>query len=101
MELEKDASHGAEAEAILNSPIFKSSLETVQQAIFDDFAKVDPKDTEELVILRLKLRCLADVMRDLTAVMRTGQLARAQLEQQKTITERVTDKARQMVRAVF
>ena len=101
MELERDASRGAEAQAILNSAIFRDACEKVQQGVFDAFAQIDPKDLAGLQEQRIKLRCLADVMRELQTVMQTGQLARAELEQAKTLKERVVDKTRRLVRGVF
>lgn len=101
MSLERDASIGSQAKGILDAQVFQDAVNKVQQGVFDAFAAVDPKDLPGLQEQRIKLKCLADIVRELTTVMNTGKLAQAEIDHDKSLAKRVADPVIRMVRSVF
>jgi hypothetical protein len=101
MTLEEESGRGAHARKILEDDLFKEAVAKVQQDVFDTFAKTDPKDDGELKIQRLRLKCLADVVRNLGDVMNTGKLAEKQIEEEVSLAQRVVERAKAGLRRVF
>lgn len=81
--------------------MFKEAVEKVQQDVFDKFAEIDPADAEGMRIQRLRLKCLADICRQLGDVMKTGKLAEMQVERDRTLMERIKKRAAEGLRRVF
>ena len=79
---------GARSKAILEAEAFKDAVKIVQDGIFDEFAKTDPKDLAALQVHRLSLKALADIVRHLQSAMDTGQMASVQVEQERTLREK-------------
>lgn len=101
MNSEREIARGQKAKGILEDPMYREAVETVQKGIFDDFAAVDPSKPDDLLICRLRLKCLADVTRQLASVMNTGRLAEAQVEQERSFAERAAERLRAGIRGVF
>lgn len=99
--LTEESARGAQARAILEHDLFKEAVEKTQQDIFDKFASLDPADTEGMKIQRLRLKCLADVTRQLQTVMETGRLADEQMKHEQTLMERAAERVRRGIRGVF
>lgn len=86
--LEEKSARGAKAAALLEDELFREAVGKVQQHIFDSFAATDPADTGAMLRLRLKLQCMADVVRELTEVANTGKIARHEIERE-TLAQKV------------
>lgn len=80
--LEEKSARGAKATALLEDPIFREAVETVQAHIFDDFAKTDPADTGALQRRRIELQALAEVVRQIKSVIDTGKIAAAEIQRE-------------------
>jgi len=105
--LDTEISSGTQAKLLLESATFQGAVNRVQQAYFDEFASADPADAVKLQVIRLKLKALADMVRDLRTVMETGQLAQQQRDErierearEKALREG-TAQAAQKVRGIF
>lgn len=101
MTLDQEVSRGVQARQILEDQLFQESVKVVQDDIFEKFSSADPSNLEELRIQRLRLKCLADITRQIQTVMETGYLAEQEIERQKTLTERSIERVRKGIRAVF
>lgn len=101
MDLEADASRGANAKRILDDPLFKGAVERVQKDIYDRFCALEPSDLEGLRIQRLRQNALADVVRGLTSVMQTGRLAQEEINRKQTLVQKATERMARGIRAVF
>lgn len=98
---EEEVSRGSRAKRILEDGIFKEAVSKVQQDVFDTFAKTDPTNAEELKVQRLRLKCLADIVRNLSEVMSTGRLAEIQIDRDRTLIEKIKERAAKGLRRVF
>lgn len=101
MTLEEEVGRGQEARRILESKMFKEAHDKVQQDILDSFGKTDPKDVEAMRVERIRLKCLADIVRQLAEVMNTGKLAAAQIERDRTLFEKAKERVNRGLRRVF
>jgi hypothetical protein len=99
--LETDIARGQQARRILEDDLFKEAVAKVQQSVFDDFAQTDPLEVEALRVQRIRLKCLAEVVRELGAVMNTGKVAQAEVKQQQTLLDRARDRMKRGIRGVF
>jgi hypothetical protein len=88
-DLVREAERGRRAQGLLEDPILRDAITITQQRIFDDFAKTDPANVSELQRLRLKLQCHADMLREIHEVLRTGKLASHQLQESRSLFERM------------
>ena len=87
--LARDVERGRRAAVLLEDVIFREAIKITQQKVFDDFAKTDPTNLPELQKLRLKLQCHADVIREINKVIRTGKIAEHQLQESRSLFERM------------
>lgn len=87
--LAREVERGRRASILLEDPIFRDAVLKTQQQVFDDFAKCDPANVQELQRLRLKLQCHADILRDITEVIRTGKIADHQIKESASLFERM------------
>lgn len=101
MSLEQEMTRGAQARAILEHDLFKESVETIQRSILDAFASADPADKDGLQLLRLKLKCLAEITRQLQTVMETGVLAQEEVKRRQSMAEMAAERFKRGIRAVF
>lgn len=101
MTLDEEVGRGARAKAIIESAMFKEAVDKVQQDVFDKFASTDPTNVDELKVQRIRLKCLADIVRNLGEVMKTGQLAEVQIERERTLMEKAKERLSRGLRRVF
>ncbi len=101
MSLETEVSRGMQAREVLENDLFKEAVEKTQQDIFDKFAATDPTDKEGMVIQRLRLKCLADITRNLQDVMNTGVLAEQQINHELTMAQKLKERVSRGIRAVW
>lgn len=101
MSLETEVSRGTQARQILENELFKEAVEKTQQDIFDKFSATDPTDKEGMVIQRLRLKCLADITRNLQDVMNTGILAEEQIEHERSMAQKLKGRMLRGIRAVI
>ena len=101
MTLEQEMARGAQARAILEHDLFKEAVETVQKGILEAFASAEPADKDGLQLLRLRLKCLADVVRQIQTVMETGILAQEEAKRRQGIAEMAAQRLKRGIRAVF
>jgi len=87
--LARDVERGRRAAVLLEDVIFREAIKITQQKVFDDFAKTDPTNLPELQKLRLKLQCHADMIREINEVIRTGKIAEHQLQESRSLFERM------------
>lgn len=99
--MEADIARGQQARRILEDDLFKDAVAKVQQSVFDDFANTDPLEVEALRVQRIRLKCLADVVRELAAVMNTGKVAAAEVQRQQTLIDRAKERMKRGIRGVF
>lgn len=82
MTLEEKAARGTKAQALLEDELFRDAIGKVQQHVFDQFAETDPADTGTLTRLRIKLQCIAEVVREMREVANTGKIAKHEIERE-------------------
>lgn len=87
--LARDVERGRRASILIEDPIFREAVTITQQKVFDDFSKTDPANVQELQKLRLKLQCHADMLREIHEVIRTGKIADHQLQESRSLFERM------------
>lgn len=101
MDLQQEVSRGTQAKHILEHELFQEAVNKVQADIFDKFASLDPVNKEGMVIERLRLKCLADITRNLQDVMNTGVLAEAEIKRQQTMADKAFERIKKGIRAVI
>lgn len=99
--LEQEMARGAQARAIVEHDLFQAAVNKTQDDIFEKFASIDPSDVQGLQIQRLRLKCLADITRQLQTVMETGVLATEEIKRQQTLAERAAERIKRGIRSVF
>lgn len=75
MDHEKDIDRGAQAERILNDPLYADAWTKVRQALLDKFEASPVRDTEGREHLFKMLKALNDAKGCLEQVMRDGKVA--------------------------
>ncbi len=100
MSLSEDIARASEAKRIMESTVYREAVDRVQKRIFDDFATTEPTDTAGLQVQRLRLKCLADVQREMVAVLNTGRLAEVEVKREQSILQRAADRMQRGLRSV-
>lgn len=98
--LEDEVARSVDARHVLNNYLFKEAVDKVQADIFDRFASSDPAAVMELQIQRLRLKALSDIVRQLQTVMETGELAKVEIERQRTVAARMVERMKRGIRGV-
>lgn len=80
MHLNEEASRGEQARLLLDSPIYQESYQLVRDAIIAAWESAPIRDKEGHNELKLMLKLLADVRRNIENTMQTGKLAKVQIE---------------------
>lgn len=86
MSLDKDVDRGRHAEAVLNNPVYAESYALIEQEITNKWR--DSRDKDEREQLHQLLRMLGKARTLLEATMRSGQVARKELERKQSLAER-------------
>ncbi len=82
MELRKESSEGEEAKRILDSTVFKNTMQTLADGYQDQWMNSDVDDVKKRESVFVKLNILADFVNELQTVLQTGQMADEQLRQE-------------------
>jgi hypothetical protein len=82
MELRKESSEGEEAKRILDSTVFKDTMQTLADGYQDQWMNSDVDDVKKRESVFVKLNILADFVNELQTVLQTGQMADEQLRQE-------------------
>lgn len=83
LELER----GGRADALLNNDIYKESVGKVRQGIHDAWAAAPLRDVEGQTNLRLMLKLLDDLEKNIKQVAQTGKMASIQIETENKVKE--------------
>lgn len=86
MSLDKDIDRGRHAEAVLNNPVYTESYTLIEQEITRKWR--DSRDKDEREQLHQLLRMLDKSRTLLEATMRSGQVAKKELERKQSLAER-------------
>ena len=78
---------GTRAEQLLGSDVYRDGVKGVRQAIFDTWASSPIRDHEGQHELRLMMKLLDDLEGHIVAMVNTGKLAKAQIEQENKLKE--------------
>ena len=82
MEPRKESSEGEEAKRILDSTVFKNTMQTLANGYQDQWMNSDVDDVKKRESVFVKLNILADFVNELQTVLQTGQMADEQLRQE-------------------
>lgn len=99
--LEIEVKRGVEAKQVIENPLFQEAISKVQEDIFEKFSSTDPVDLEGLRVQRIRLKCLAEITRNIQSVVETGFLAQEEIARQKSLADRAVDRMKKGIRAVF
>lgn len=80
-----------QAQEILEHPLFREALDTYRQRLMAEWAASPARDTQGREALWLMVKTAEAVERHLSSLMETGQLASLQLEQNRSLRERLKD----------
>jgi hypothetical protein len=83
METREESNEGQEAKRILESEVFKDSMQTLSDGYMSEWVNSELGDTERRETVFVKLRILADFVNELQTVLQTGQLADEQIRQEE------------------
>jgi len=79
MGIREESTEGQESKRILESDVFKDSMQTLADGYQTEWMNSDMNDVEKRETTFLKLRMLAEVVNELQTVLETGQLADEQI----------------------
>ncbi len=82
MELTEEQRRGELAKLILDSEIYKETMQTVRDGIIQSWESCPIRDKEGANELKLMLKLLGDVQRNIETVMQTGKMASIQIERE-------------------
>lgn len=80
--LAKEASDGIRASALLNDPTYQDAVSKVRQGIIDKWSSSPVGDRDGQHELRLMLKLLTDIEKNIAEVATTGRLASLQIEEE-------------------
>lgn len=83
MTLEEELRRGRLAASLLENEVFVESMNLMRDAIISQWENSPIRDTEGHHELRLMIKLLQDLRRNIQTVFETGKLAKIQIEQKK------------------
>lgn len=83
--MENEIQRGIQAQSILDSEIYKESVEAVRSAIIRQWESCPIRDVEGQHELKLMLKLLGDIQANIKTVMETGKLAKVQIERESKL----------------
>lgn len=89
MELSEEVQRGDMATAVLENPIYAESWESVRNGIIAAWESAPIRDKEGQNELKLMLKLLTDVRRNVETVMNTGKMAKIQIERESMFRKTV------------
>lgn len=85
MDLNTEVRRGEIAASLLNNEIYKEAIESVHDGIVHAWSHSPIRDKEGQNELRLMLKLLTDLQRNIETVMQTGKLAKIQIERESLL----------------
>lgn len=82
MELSDEQRRGELAAAVLDNQLYRESFDSVRAGIIHAWETAPIRDKEGQNELKLMLKLLTDVQRNLETVMQTGKMAKIQIERE-------------------
>ena len=82
MSLDEEIQRGAIAQQVIDNPAYQDAWKAVSDGIIDAWRTCPIRDKEGQGELKLMLKLLTDVQRNLEAVMSTGKMAEIQIERE-------------------
>lgn len=86
MDLNTELRRGEIAASLLDNEIYKEAIQSVQDGIVHAWSNSPIRDKEGQSELRLMLKLLTDLQRNIETVMQTGKLAKIQIERESLLT---------------
>ena len=93
-QLRREMSRGQQARELLEHPLFVEAFEKVRSGILQSWEASPIRDEEGQRSLRLMLKVLNDVKKNIEEVAQTGKIASIQREQEQTRLERMKNRFR-------
>ena len=84
-----ESERGARADRLLNDEMLKEAIDFIENDIVEKWKTSPPSLPEAQTILRLKWQCLQDIKGYIKDVAQTGRIANTQLEQERTLKEKL------------
>ena len=91
MDLDDEIRRGHEAERIMDEPLIKEALETMEKALHDSLNRVDLKDSDTQRTIIANIQVLHSFRKLLRTTIETGKMARIQ---KQTLAERLLKRVR-------
>lgn len=89
MELSEEQQRGEQARMLLENPIYIETLQAVRNGIIQAWESAPIRDKEGANELKLMLKLLGDVQRNIETVMQTGKMATIQIERESLFRQTV------------
>lgn len=80
MDLSEEQQRGEQARLLLDNPIYTETMQTVRAGIIQAWENAPIRDKDGANELKLMLKLLGDVQRNIETVMQTGKMATIQIE---------------------
>lgn len=90
-QLIREIDRGRQAQAVVESPIFREAVDGLRDQLLGDWRATAPKDTQGREQLWLAQRLLQQIEAHLTQVMTTGVMASLQIDRDRTLMQRAAD----------
>lgn len=85
MDLQTELQRGEQARQVLESEIYAESWQAVRDGIISAWESAPIRDKEGANELKLMLKLLTDVRRNVETVMQTGKMAKIQIERESLL----------------
>ncbi len=89
MDSASEAQRGMLAAQVLDNEIYKEAIQSVREGIIQKWEAAPLRDKEGANELKLMLKLLGDVHRNIEAVMTTGKMASIQIERESMFKQAV------------
>ena len=95
--LQEEIERGSRAQILLRNEVYQEAVGKVRQGIMDAWAESPLRDTEGQHELRLMLKLLTDIEKNIERVATTGTLALRQIEHERSLKERAAEAAKGLI----
>lgn len=89
MDLHEEQQRGEQARMLLDNPIYTETMQSVRDGIIQAWENAPLRDKEGANELKLMLKLLGDVQRNIETVMQTGKMAQIQIERESLFRKTV------------
>jgi len=97
-QLARETGRAADAERLMNTPLLREALDTLERTIVDQWKASPIRDVEGQQYLRLMQKTMTDIRKYLQDIMATGKMAAIELDRERTLRERATSAVRSLRR---